>query len=1290
MITKKISQMNYTLTDSNGKKLSKVKNWIALTAPARIVMKLNEINHREAVLVEQKLEIPEIKHGDLETGFDVSNFMKLNNAITKRKTTTLNMVKMPYFEFTGKNYEFTGGFKTTPGSRAIRMVADGTTISYSIRELTNANGDKIQFRTSSTCIELPQHETVYVDFVEASDKDEAQQRAHEMCIDFIKNGMMINGVHYSYALSSSAQMMELKGVFIRDDYRLPFKILNNVEDPLYKEFLDYLRGAEALLEVVSFGAFSCKFSNKFAKWLMEVKGMSAVEVCEKYKDIMVGNEPKSVAKWQARVGLSLTSSISLGRKWKVLHIGEVKFEWNDELEEKLRNIVYEREDGKILNKYTEKDIRTLKRFWKKHKYDGASIGRASTFCKRMNKLYKLNLQVKDISFQLVHFRWGGVKGTVLLLPDEVLDACVAPDGTHIYQGYDLIVEDNSWKYEPMIRFYNGAIAPEFEYINISKSRGTNYMSEQYVNALDELIDEYGYNPEATLEILKELIDENMAVHRKAVTDLTGSTMKAQLGMTDSERDGVLDQIGVKAYNMSLRSKLARIVDVICNAVKDPYCGGKYYDTFQPEQDRTAMGKLQVQGATKFLLTDFTCMLRTDLMVKNDDGLWDIVIDKLDQVAMTIPDTTFWAGKDCEALIFRSPCIHPGEPFRTYLQPLSAIQEVIHTAYGDIYPRDMFAQCKHIIIFTGWTNALEQLGGADIDGDKALCVTDPKIVRLRRYARPALFVKIDDEEVKCCITMDAIKDYMIRSLRNNGVGKITNYATTWRDIQHYAIYCLVYEEQLPGKIRKALKEARKAARLNIESGKGWIQDDPSLEPLAQLTTEKDENNIDQFDLEAVIKAIDAMLEQLRMLQEMAIHTPKSGIFVEFGCTDPDRNNYNHLTIEIRASWHQPDMDKSKTYNSKSPMGFAAKYAEEQWRKLKDEIRENSVSLFPNANSYYNADLMDVYKEVKELKATYGRTVKQISDQKRYGEIDKEEFGIYFEELTDFMHSELTALAVEHGVDKIAIMAYDASYQDGKKGTSGKSFVWHCFFEELLDTLALHKTKHFNEGEADVYDDTRLYPVIKDIEYIYESIEAGEIAITNNEVFKDDVKIGFCYKEDGTYNMISVNDRLYVEDDVELKTVEELTATLDDNTVIKVVGFKFYLDAIANDGSLMSREKLLEYLPSKTCQNMLRARVNTSKKSANKLMVELFIRSGKDEDGEPIWSPVGSMEREAVNLARVLNGKIFTVKYLDDSKDLDKNGEVYKTRLSLGIDKIVFDEFQVVEEECDEENYEEDEE
>ena len=1262
-------QVNYSL-GSCGKKLSNIKNWIAFTEPERIFKKMLEINNRRPVLINPN-------ESDLE--FDLTMDEKINNAMAGRKTTTLTMVKMPYFEFIGDKFEFTGSYKSLPGNRTIRRVAQDPTISYSIKEITMANGEKVSFRTSSPLITLPQKELVYVDFVESSDKDIYQERAYQMCVDFIENGVYIDGVKYVYCESSSAQLMELKGVFVREDYKVSYFLIEKIEDPLYREYVDSLSGAEALLEISSFGAFSCTFTNNFAQWLMKDKKMSAVEVCEKYPEVETKNIEVSIARALSRIALGLTSSIPLGRNWKVLHIGKVAFEWNDKFEGRLRAMTYEREDGKIVPKYNDDDIDTLKKFWKKLKFDGAAIGRASKFKRNFKKNYKVNLSMGEVAYQVTQYRWGGCKGIVLWLPDEILDACVAPDGSYVYKGYDLIIEDKSWKYSPLTRFYKNESAPEFEYITTSKSRQTSYMSEQYVNALDEIITPEGYyDPEATLLIFKKLVDKNMAERYLAVDDTTGSTMKAHLGLTDSEKDGILDQIGVKRYDLTLRSKLAKVVDIVANAVKDPYCGGKYYDLYFPESKKTALGKLEVEGGTKFFLTDFICMLRTDLMVKNNKGLWDIVITDPDQTGMPEPDTIYWAGKDQEALVLRSPMIHPGEPFRTWLQGLDKLPEIVDTDYGPLYVRDMYSQCKHIIVFCGWTNGLEQLGGADIDGDKGLCVTDPDIIKLRRFARPALYVSIDSEELKAPMTMENIREYMIRSLRSNGVGLITNYATTWRDIQHYVIWCIMNGEYLPRKVHKAIKKAKKAAENNMKYGKyRWVQDDESIYALSSLVLYKDEDG-EYFDLNELNSVLGLMLEQLRLLQETAIRTPKSGIRVEFGNEDETKNNHNHLVIDIRASWHRPDMDKSFLYNSKSPMGLAHKYAVAKWEDLKEYIRKNSVSLFPNADTYFSADLMKVFEKVNALKVVYGKAIGDISLRKRYREIDDEQFGIYFEELADFMHSELTALAVEHGVDKIAIMAYDASYKDGKKGASGKSFVWHCFFDEFLDTLRFYKTKAAKKDCADAYDDTRLYPVIKDLEYVYETIEDSEVEIVDNNVYVGDEKIGFCYKENGVYDMISVNDRLYIEDSVELKTIEELTTSLS-GIKFKVVGFKFYLDEIANDGSMMTRDKLLEYLPTKLCQNIMRAKVNESKKVTNKMMVELYIRSGKTDNGDIIWSPIGAMEEGAINLARALNRKYFTVEYLGDKADMRKDGTILTTRASFIIDEVVFDEFQVEDEE-----------
>lgn len=1181
-------------------------------------------------------------------GLDLSN-TKLGQALSGRKKTTLMMSRIPSIEW-DSNFIPSIKVNEVPWNRLTRILGYSKQERFGIRKVVLKDGSEVDARIKVPYLELDGMPIIYVDFIEASDKDVKKQAAHEVTKDLIRKSFKVNDNEYEYLMSSGSQLRALKGVAVRKDYLVPRDILDEIEDLNYETFLCSLRGSEALLELLTYGAYSTEFTNMFASYLIEECGYSHRDIKEEYPEIALEEVKTSISKFMARAGMALTSSTPFGRDWSVKRIGLVRFKV-DNIMTNLADMTFIDGDQKV-KRYSRDELDNIEKFWKEEKLDGQNMVRASKVVATFKELYGYEMDPSKLAGELIQFRWAGVKGTALVVKDKYLDACRTPDGDYIYRGHDLIVEDSSWKYAPS-RFYTGKIGPEFELVSISKSRYSSYLNYQFINALDG-------DPEddTVTDGVKALIDESIESVRKAM--YSQEDFLAKFGIVE-RKDEFMDKLGLNLHYMTIKSKSGKIVDVLDEAVHDPYIRRKLLENFKKGSDEISIGKIEVEGANRYIISDPSAMLRTDLAVKGEDGLWHIILDNPNQVAMRKSDSVYWNGKDEECVLFRSPCVHPGEPQRMNLIPNLDIPKVIPTGYGDLPVGEIFEDMNNIVVLNGWCNALESLGGADTDGDTVLCVTDERVVGMRNFYRPTHFADVPSETLKEVLNKSSLKENMVYSLKDNGIGLITNYATTWRDIQLYAKKCMKDGLKLPKNVEDNLSKVGKAAAANIKLDKDWVSKDKSLSPIAELALRYD--NYSDY-LGRVNSAASAALAKLRELQEMAINTAKSGIFVEFNSEDEDTNNLNHLCIRVRASWHKPTYKKALRYDSLSPMGIANSYARDKWKDLTEEAQSTAQSMFPGADTYFDAELLELVEMVSKVKALYGTKVNKLTLDKKNKKLTEEEFSLKFGDLTEDMHAELMSMAKDYGIDVVALIAYDITYKSAKKNGKGASFVWNCFFEEFLHTVKLNR----DQGDEEALNQ-RLYPISLLPSFMYITLPSGQVEVVDQEVFMEDVKMGRCDIEDGTYDMVSIDSNAYIKKVVKMATPKEMTEFIKTNsTPIRLTGFRYNDDLVR--GGKLTKEKVEEYLTNDMGQNIVRIKTINLDKFSDSAKIGLFIRYNTDEEGNPMWMFIGVLSidvDEMVWTARALNNKIAKVSITRGEKE-------YASMLRLSVDQILVDELQ----------------
>lgn len=973
----------------------------------------------------------------------------------------------------------------------------------SSKKIVLLDGRELDVAVKRVYISLTNNPLLYVEFSDDGE-NRGQHEAYEKSVERIRHGFTFEGVDYEYCVSSASQKRTLKGIFVRADYKYSEGYLAKFDKTIpgideYLEKLRSLKGAMAVLTAISYGA-------TLEEW-------SVGEQC--------------ISKVNARVGAAATSTISLGNKWRVYHLGNVLIKWSDKIRDMYLEFEVEDYRGNKVRPYSAADVAAIEAMWKEEKLDGQGGIRASSLLKALTAIgYKLTID--DIVGALTQTRWGGQKGTLFVYPDDILDMCKDKEGNYVYKDYDIIIEDSSWKYSPS-RFYTGELAPELGLVNISKPRHTSQLNSQFIAALDGDID----NPEMLVDTLKSLVDKDINNIKRIMS--SPEDAMARFGLTD--KVSPLNDIGIDVFEMNMNNKMSKALTACPDAVRDKWVRNKILYTLRKSEDNIASGRIEIEGATRYIMSSPEALLMTHLGHMNEfTGLMDIVIDDPAVLALRHMNHIYWTGKHQEAVLFRSPCVHPGEPQRKFIT--NEIPEYIYTPFGAIPVGRLYRSIKDVIVINCVSSTLEALGGADTDGDQCLCVTDPDLVKLRDPRRKSLLVKISSKTVTSPLSIEAIKEDMITSLKNNGIGMITDYATTWRDIQ----LSVARVKRVPSDVSRALGGVKEAAQTNMKTMAPWIMEDESIGRIAQMDTKS---------WISVYTAANAALKQLRILQETSINTAKSGVFVEFGGDDPDKNNYNHLAIAARAKWHRP---KAKfSYTSLSPMAEVSRYIEEQWKALGQWANETASPLMPGVKAQFGPQYLEVFESVNGMRAAYGKAVWGLKQKK----MSKEDFNMAFEVISSDYHSMLTVLAFEYGVDMVAVAAYDASNKESKsKKVDGTSFVWNCFFEELLHTL-----KFLNSGSEGV----RLHKINLDPAYNYVYFkEAGTCAVADGVVSLGNKRIGTTKLSDGTYNGIVVDGTPFLTVESAKSTMEEMTATLS--------GIKFDIIGISHNDDLVAGGKL----------------------------------------------------------------------------------------------------------------------
>lgn len=333
----------------------------------------------------------------------------------------------------------------------------------------------------------------------------------------------------------------------------------------------------------------------------------------------------------------------------------------------------------------------------------------------------LNIFAKMV--KVVQFRHGGDKGIVVMDDfNKRVDE---------YKDYDILMGTSVRKYfsESFID-EEGRSTLEFSVVNVNKKKkGNGFLNYQVINASDIPANEL-------INLAEEAFGE---VGENVLKDPVCARMF--LGLMHSDCDEEDDDY----ENKKLVSILTRALESCPELIKDEYINSKLKFLVGKYIWDIAFGRIPVEGNYYFLVTDPMYATNKSKCLQRGQN--------------------YLNGYEGEVVLARNPLIHHSEVRKIRVCNVERLWYL--------------TDCMVLNPFDG---ILPCLGGADVDGDKALCIVD---FRLIKYFKNDNYIIFDDREatpVECNITPDILSEHYKNTVNASMIGIITDYATYFRDLQ----------------------------------------------------------------------------------------------------------------------------------------------------------------------------------------------------------------------------------------------------------------------------------------------------------------------------------------------------------------------------------------------------------------------------------------------------------------------------------------------------------------------------
>lgn len=298
---------------------------------------------------------------------------------------------------------------------------------------------------------------------------------------------------------------------------------------------------------------------------------------------------------------------------------------------------------------------------------------------------------------------------------------------------DILFTESMWKYDfdP-----NYPVKPKLEIAAWTKPAKSEYvrMTYQFLQALN--ID---------AKTLIGLADESLARVQETILTVPEHAMKF-LGMVDFGEE--------EEYVNTLATRLQCTLAADPEMIRDPYVQAKLRAMLKKFVLDMRKGRVPVKGGYHYIVCD------PSVHFGREEGILG-------------PEEYYLNGQEGTVAAFRSPLIHPSEVVRANL--VNKEDLVMTEPDGFVYLKDLF-------VVNSYDDTLPRMGGADVDGDRALVTGDERIVNA--VAGGLLIYDEGREGKKVPNTREELVKFDLQTFTPSRIGLITNWATAWLDIARH--------------------------------------------------------------------------------------------------------------------------------------------------------------------------------------------------------------------------------------------------------------------------------------------------------------------------------------------------------------------------------------------------------------------------------------------------------------------------------------------------------------------------
>ena len=589
------------------------------------------------------------------------------------------------------------------------------------------------------------------------------------------------------------------------------------------------------------------------------------------------------------------------------------------------------------------------------KYENLNLATLKTAIEEDKRLRKIFDKVQRI----IQFRHGGDKGIVVM--DDFNKR--VPE----YAEYDILMPQSVRKYDSdAFRDETGRSKLEFSVVSLNhKKTGKTKLNYQLLGACN--IDS------------KSLIDLAENQFSKIQDDILSDPVAAKtfLGLVKETKD----EYNLKYEEDHLVSILTEALESSDEILKDEYINAKLRKLIGHYLYEVAFGRIEVEGDYNFLVVD--PLYHTDRLGCLQSGEY------------------YLNNREGDVVLGRNPLVDISEA-----QKITTCKN------------DRLWYLEDLMVLNPFDEILAALGGADVDGDHACCITDERIIGFFENKDYVINDNLKHKAPVSEINEDVLKSFYCNSMEGSKLGLITDNATTFVDLLRSGKTTYVDRTGRKHKITDIIKKARFVQGWDIDKQKTGEEVvmpsflDIKVRPEWLLAKKLFKKNSEYF----VNKCGDVYIDEEKILKDS---------------NSPMTNLYNYSKERIR-----------EILTKKVPTDTTLVY---KLLKAADKDEHAKIkSRIAKMEKLCRERIVDV------------RSLYTITDEMTQDEIEKvrkeswEKIESIYNEYRDVL------LAYVNGsvsrLNTVVATAYEVCYiRPANDNTKSRGFVWNVFRNELFDLL-----------------------------------------------------------------------------------------------------------------------------------------------------------------------------------------------------------------------------------------------